>query len=332
MKLLRYENQGKVRIGVVHLDKVFPLREAYAAFLKQQGDPLAENLAAARIPEDGMVELIEGGDKALLAAKDAYQFIKDNASDISSKLISEVKLKAPIVPPTIICGGANFHDHLDETRREKPNEVEFFLKSAHAVIGPDEKVQYNTKITHKYDYEVELGIIIGKEARNVPVEEAFDYVFGYTIFNDISARSQQVIPWEKDGQITGFQLRFGEGKNYDTGSPIGPWIVTKDEINDVSNLTLRTWINDELRQNNNTRNLIWDVPNLISYYSRFMTLKPGFLIATGTPGGPALGSDTELGADPYHREDGVKRGGYMNSGDVMRLEIDEIGVLRNQIE
>ncbi len=331
MKLVRYEDEGKVRIGVVHSDQVFPLREAYAAYLKQQGDPLAEGLAAARIPEDGMVELIEGGHKAMQAALDAFQYICDDGSDLPSKPLSSVKLKAPLVPPTIICGGANFHDHLDETRREKPEEVEFFLKSAHAVIGPDETVEHNPKITHKYDYEVELGIIIGKEARNVPVEKAFDYIFGYTIFNDISARSQQVIPWEKNGKVTGFQLRFGEGKNYDTGSPIGPWIVTKDELSDVSNLALRTWLNDELRQNNNTSNLIWDVPNLVSYYSKFMTLKPGFLIATGTPGGPALGSDTELGADPYQRNDGVKRGGYMNAGDVMRLEIDGIGVLRNPI-
>lgn len=330
MKLVNYEANGQEQLGIAFDEQVYHLRNAYANYLTEQGDSLAEGIAAARIP-DSMVDLIRGGSKVLKAIMDTFYFIQSNHSKLSSIPLSDVKLKAPLTPPTIICGGANFWDHIEETRRDKPDEVEFFLKAAHAVIGPDEVVEHNPKVTHKYDYEVELGIIIGKEARNVSEEDAFDYIFGYTIFNDISARSQQVIPWEKDGDVTGYQLRFGQGKNYDTGSPIGPWVVTKDELSDVSNLALKTWLNDELRQNNNTNNLIWNVPTLVSYYSRFMTLKPGFLIATGTPGGPALGSDEELGADPYQREDGVKRGGYMNPGDVMRLEIEGIGVLRNPI-
>ncbi|HHW01333.1 MAG TPA: fumarylacetoacetate hydrolase family protein [Thermoanaerobacterales bacterium] len=331
MKLVSFKECNEIKIGIVVNDIVYDLRKAYALYLKKQGDTLAEKIAAVRIPGD-MVKLIEGGEKAYKAATEAYGYILDMGNrvekELEGKKLEDVKLAAPLIPRTIICGGANFYDHLDETKRSKPEEVEFFLKSPLCVVGPGETVEHEPKVTHKYDYEVELGIIIKKPGRFIPVEEAFDYIFGYTIFNDISARSRQVIPWSKDN----FQLRFGEGKNYDTGAPVGPWIITTDELVDVSNLQLKTLVSGELRQNNNTKNLIWNVPNLVSYYSQFMTLQPGFLIASGTPGGPALGSDVELGADPYERKDGVKRGGYMKPGDVMVLEIEGIGQLVNPID
>lgn len=330
MKLVSYKEGNCIKIGTVINDIVYDLRRVYALYLKSKGDNLAEKIASVRIPSD-MIKLIQGGEKSYSAAKEAYKFILDYGENAKIELgglkLEDVKLTAPLIPRTIICGGANFYDHLDETKRSKPEEVEFFLKSPHCVIGPEETVEYRPVITEKYDYEVELGIIIKKPGRFIPVEEAFDYIFGYTIFNDISARSRQVIPW---GEVN-FQLRFGEGKNYDTGAPVGPWIVTADELTDVSNLALTTHVSGELRQNNNTKNLIWNVPNLVSYYSQFMTLQPGFLIASGTPGGPALGSDVELGADPYERKDGVKRGGYMKPGDVMELEIQGIGKLVNPI-
>lgn len=330
MRLVTYEVGGKSSLGVIFAGKIYDLRKSYAALLKEQGNILAEKIAAVRIPST-MIAFIEGGEKALAAAKETLKYLEK--SQLPGFDLFDVKLKAPLLPKTIICGGANFHDHLDETHRSKPTEVEFFLKSPHAVADPFQKVQYDERVTRKYDYEVELGIIIGKPARYVKREEAYDYVFGYTIFNDISARDRQVIPWGKDKSgKDNFQLRFGEGKSYDTGAPVGPWIVTKDELNDVSNLALRTTISGELRQNNNMRNIIWDVPALVSFYSTYMTLYPGFLIASGTPGGPALGSDLELGADPYERDDGVKRGGYMKPKDVMRLEIEKIGVLENMID
>jgi acylpyruvate hydrolase len=331
MKLISYLRNGSDKIGLVAEDTVFDLREAYASYLKYKGDPLAEKIASIRVP-DTMIGFIKGGENSMEAAREAFAFLEVNHTkkDIFYADLREVELAVPLKPPVTICGGANFYDHIDETKREIPDEVEFFLKSCHTAVAPFQRVQYEERVTHKFDYEVELGIIIGKPARNVSVEEAFDYVFGYTIFNDISARTRQVIPWG-DQEVTGYQLRFGEGKNYDTGGPIGPWIVTKDELPDVSNLTLQTRINGVLRQNNNTKNLIWNVPHLVSYYSRFMTLQPGLLIATGTPGGPALGSDTELGADPYQREDGVQRGRYMKSGDVMRIYVEGIGTLENPI-
>ncbi len=325
MRLVTYEAGGAPSLGVIFEGRVYDLREGYAALLKEEGHPLAEKIAAVRFPSS-MAAFIEGGEKALEAARGTLQYL--GKAQLPGYDFADITLKAPLIPRTIICGGANFHDHLDETHRSKPTEVEFFLKSPHAVADPFQKVQYEERVTRKYDYEVELGIIIGKPARHVRREEALDYVFGYTIFNDISARDRQVRPWGKDN----FQLRFGEGKSYDTGAPVGPWIVTKDELGDVSNLALRTTISGELRQNNNMSNIIWDVPALVSYYSTYMTLLPGLLIASGTPGGPALGSDLELGADPYERKDGVKRGGYMRPKDVMRLEIEKIGVLENVID
>ncbi|MGI5881727.1 MAG: fumarylacetoacetate hydrolase family protein [Dethiobacteria bacterium] len=325
MRLVTYETGGRQSLGVIFAGKIYDLRRSYASLLREKGHTLAEKIAAVRFPSS-MVSFIEGGEKALSAAKETLGYLEKR--QLPGYDPADIKLKAPLIPRTIICGGANFHDHLDETHRSKPTEVEFFLKSPHAVADPFQKVQYEERVTRKYDYEVELGIIIGKPARHVRREEALDFIFGYTIFNDISARDRQVRPWGKDN----FQLRFGEGKSYDTGAPIGPWIVTKDELQDVSKLALRTTISGELRQNNNMSNIIWDVPALVSYYSSYMTLLPGLLIASGTPGGPALGSDLELGADPYERQDGVKRGGYMKPGDIMRLEIEKVGVLENLID
>lgn len=331
MKLVSYKIERCTKIGVIVNELVYDLQKAYCEYLKNTGDILAEKISAVRIPNE-MVKFIEGGEKALEAARETCNYITGKGKAAEKELcgmkLENVKLEAPLVPKITICGGANFFDHLDETNRSKPDEVEFFLKSPHAVVGPGVIVEHEPRVTHKYDYEVELGIIIKKPAKNVSVENAFDYIFGYTIFNDISARSRQVIPWGKDN----FQLRFGEGKNYDTGAPVGPWIITADEMPDVFSLGLRTWVSGELRQNNNTKNIIWNVPNLVSYYSQFMTLQPGLLIASGTPGGPALGSDVELGADPYERKDGVKRGGYMKPGDKMVLEIDGIGQLINPID
>jgi 2-keto-4-pentenoate hydratase/2-oxohepta-3-ene-1,7-dioic acid hydratase in catechol pathway len=194
------------------------------------------------------------------------------------------------------------------------------------VIGAGEDVRMDPALSTKYDYEVELAVVIGVAARDVPRERALEHVFGYTIINDVSIRNQQVIPWDAGR----FQLRFGEGKSYQDSAPFGPSIVTADELVDVSGLGLRTRVDGVLRQNNSMRNIIWDVPDLIAYYSTYMTLTPGFVIACGTPGGPALGSDVDLGADPYGRTDGVQRGAYVPDGALVECEIDEIGVLANR--
>jgi 2-keto-4-pentenoate hydratase/2-oxohepta-3-ene-1,7-dioic acid hydratase in catechol pathway len=337
VKLVTFEHQGRQAIGAVHGEQIVELQGALVAALTAEGDPNADVIARIRIPSE-MLTYLQGGPGAWAAVEQAFAWGVARGPSIA---LDEVKLKAPFIPVTIICGGANFYDHIDETHRDIPDEVEFFLKSPHSVVGPNEVVRLDRRVSRKFDYEVELGIVIGRPGRDIPKEKAFEHIYGYTIFNDISARDRQVIPWTvPGGKDAGpgtvgrprFQLRFGEGKSYDMGGPIGPWIVTRDELPDVSNLQLRTWVNEDLRQNNNTRNLIWDVPSLVSYYSTFMTLQPGFLIISGTPGGPGLGSDVELGANPYARKDGVQRGRYLQGGDVMRLEIEGIGQLENPLE
>ena len=342
MRLVTYVEQGHQRIGALSGEGkgtlVVDLQAAYAGYLSRvEADPMACQMACVRIPQN-MVRFIEGGAAAWDAARQALEWAEKAlaAGDLEAPLLSSVRLKAPLRPGIIICGGANFDDHLEETRRQKPDHVEFFLKSPHTVVGPGETVLAEDRLSRKFDYEVELGIVIGKAGKRIPRDRIYDHIFGYTIFNDISARDRQFTPWPGNNPFEGteaakggFQTHFGEGKNYDTGGPVGPWIVTRDEIPDPTNLDLKTTVSGELRQNNNTRNLLWNVPELVTYYSTFLTLQPGMLIASGTPGGPALGSDTELGADPYERDDGVLRGRYLQAGDIIRCEIEGIGVLEN---
>jgi 2-keto-4-pentenoate hydratase/2-oxohepta-3-ene-1,7-dioic acid hydratase in catechol pathway len=151
-------------------------------------------------------------------------------------------------------------------------------------------------------------------------------VFGYTVANDVTARDRQAVPHPEGG----FEYRLGPGKNFDTCAPIGPWIVTRDEIDDPQQLGLRTYVNGDLRQSNSTAKMIWDVATLVSFFSDFYTLQPGVLIETGTPGGTAWATDPEIGGKPYERGD-VKRAGYLQPGDVVTVEIDGIGSLTNRI-
>lgn len=306
MRLVTYQYWGRTRrVGALLDDAVFELGQL---------DPSLKDVE--------MRGLIEGGAEAMAAVQNAVA-ARQTAVGVP---VDDVRLLAPFVPTAIICGGANFADHLDETHRAKPDHVEFFLKSPTGIIAPGDDVRMDPQLSRKYDYEVELAIVIGKTARDVPRERALEHVFGYSIINDVSLRDQQVIPWDPGR----FQLRFGEGKSYLDSAPFGPWIVTADELSDVTMLGLRTRVDAVLRQNNNMANIIWDVPALVAYYSSYMTLAPGFVIASGTPGGPALGSDMELGADPYGRADGVERGGYVPDGALVECEIDQIGVLANR--
>lgn len=308
MRLLTYETALGARVAVLRGERVVELALGY----RRIGQPAPGSLD----------EFIAGGDEAWTVARRAVAALAPE----DGVPLDGLRLAPPFIPRTIICGGANFADHLDETHREKPDHVEFFLKSPSGVIGAGTDVRMDRALSTKYDYEVELGIVIGRPARNVTREAALDHVCGYTIINDVTVRDQQVIPWDPGR----YQLRFGEGKSYRDSAPLGPWLVTADELPDVSGLSLRTRVDGQLRQNNSMRNIIWDVPALISYYSTYMTLEPGFLIAAGTPGGPALGSDVELGADPYKRHDGVVRGSYVPDGALVECEIEGIGVLANR--
>ncbi len=195
--------------------------------------------------------------------------------------------------------GLNYSDHAAESNLPVPTEPIIFMKATSAISGAYDDVRIPDG-TEKADWEVELAFVIGTRARRVSETQAMAHVAGYMICNDVSERAWQA---ERQGQWT-------KGKSHDTFAPIGPWMVTRDEINDPQDLAMRLWVNGEQRQNGSTRTMIFGVAHLVSYLSHFMTLEPGDVISTGTPPGVGLGMKPQL---------------YLKTGDVMRLEIDGLG-------
>jgi 2-keto-4-pentenoate hydratase/2-oxohepta-3-ene-1,7-dioic acid hydratase in catechol pathway len=220
--------------------------------------------------------------------------------------IGDATFLAPISsPPKIVCLGLNYRDHAEEAGADIPDEIIIFMKPRTAIVGPDEHIIRPTFVK-ELDYEAELAIIIGKKGKNIPVSEAEKYVSGYTIFNDVSAREIQF----KDRQWT-------RGKSFDTFAPIGPCITTADQIGNPSNLKIRTRVNGELRQDSSTKNMVFNVYEVIHHISRVMTLEPCDIIATGTPAGVAV----FMKPTPK----------FLSPGDLVEVEIENIGTLRNKV-
>lgn len=219
--------------------------------------------------------------------------------------LSDVRLTAPILNPQKLIGiGFNYRDHAEETKTEPSKEPLFFGMFASAITGPfDPIIKPNT--TQMLDYEAELAVVVGKTARSVPLERAVEHVAGYTVFDDVSARNFQM----SDSQW----LRV---KSQDSFAPMGPWLVTSDELADGRGLDIECRVNGEVRQKSNTKHLIFDVPYLISYLSSVMTLYPGDVIATGTPAGVGFARSPQV---------------FLNEGDVVEVEIERIGALRNPV-
>jgi 2-keto-4-pentenoate hydratase/2-oxohepta-3-ene-1,7-dioic acid hydratase in catechol pathway len=200
----------------------------------------------------------------------------------------------------VVCIGLNYRDHAEETGATPPSEPVVFLKTSDTVIGPDDEVLVPRRST-KTDYEVELAVVIGAQARYLESEsDAAVVIGGYAISNDVSEREFQL---ERGGQ-------WDKGKNCETFNPLGPWILTADEVADPQALALRTWVNGELRQDGSTANMIFGVQHLVWYLSQFLVLRPGDVINTGTPAGVAMGNDAF---------------GYLRAGDVVELEIAGLG-------
>ena len=325
MRLVTFAHGGREQVGVVEEEGVLALQPAYARYLAEvEGDPLADGIAGVRLPDD-MVGVIRGGDRSRRAAEQAVSHARESA-DAAWLRLDEVRLRAPLVPPVILNSGQNYWDHRDEKPEVDQKDPEFFLKTPLAVIGPDDPVLYDSVVTRKLDYEVELAVVIGKPGRHIPRERALEHVFGYTVANDVTARDRQAVPHPQGG----WEYALGPGKNFDTSAPLGPWIVTADEIADPQDLGLRTFVNDEIRQNNSTAKMIWSVAEIIAFFSHFYTLQPGMVLETGTPGGTAWATDPEIGGKPFERDDVVRKG-YLQIGDVVRVEIDGIGSLSNPI-
>lgn len=219
----------------------------------------------------------------------------------------ELPYAAPLKNPSkIICIGLNYADHAKETNAKTPEEPILFFKSTTSLTGPNDTVII-PKNSKKTDWEVELAVVIGKKASYVDEANAMDYVAGYCLHNDYSEREFQI---ERGGQ-------WVKGKSCDTFAPLGPWLVTKDEIKDVNNLRLWLTVNGKAMQDGNTSNLIFKIPFLVSYISQFMTLLPGDVISTGTPAGVGLGMDPQV---------------FLKDGDVVELGIDGLGSSRQKLK
>ena len=224
-----------------------------------------------------------------------------NADLSACPLVDSTERLGAIVkkPGKIICIGLNFKDHAEESGMEPPAEPVVFFKATSSLVGPNDDLMI-PRDSEKTDWEVELAVVIGKEASYVSKEDAMDYVAGFSLHNDYSERAYQL---EKGGQ-------WVKGKSCDTFAPLGPFMATKDEISDVDNLRMWLKVNGEIKQDGTTANLIFDVPTVVSYLSEFMTLEPGDVISTGTPAGVGLGFNPPQ---------------YLQPGDVVELGIDGLG-------
>lgn len=246
--------------------------------------------------------------KELLPDRELLQIIESAIESIRIEKIpvDGVHVDPPIRNPgKIICLGLNYVDHLEESGLEPPDGVPIFFKPATALTGPYDPI-VKPKIVKQLDYEVELAVIIADRCKNVRPSEALHHVFGYSVFNDVSARDIQF----QDGQWT-------RGKSFDTFAPIGPWIVSADEVGDPHNLRMMTKVNDEVRQNSSTSKMLIKIPDIVSLLSHVMTLEPGDIIATGTPAGVGIFWK------PNPR--------LLEPGDTVEMWIEKIGLIRNDV-
>lgn len=246
---------------------------------------------------------------------DAHFFASDGLARLESAIAENrfpvvpatIRMGCPVANPSkIICVGLNYAKHAAETGAPVPTEPILFLKATSAITGPYDAI-YIPRNSTKTDWEVELAVVIGKRASYVTVDEAMEYVAGYCLHNDVSERAFQL---ERGGT-------WDKGKGCDSFAPLGPWLVTKDEIPDPHNLRLWLKVNDQLLQDGNTDDLIFDIPTLVSYISSFMTLLPGDIISTGTPSGVGMG----IKPQPI----------YLKPGDVVELGIDGLGCAKQTV-
>jgi len=259
---------------------------------------VVDSLNQANIPSS-MLDFLEAGQPALEALQ---SLIASNQARIP---LSEVTLLAPVPRPNKFLGvGLNYADHIAETVLDKPDYPTFFTKQNSCVIADGEAIHLPT-VSEKLDYEAELAFVIGTRCRNVSLEDAHQVIAGYTIVNDVTMRDWQM-------RTPTWTL----GKSFDTHGPMGPWIVTKDEINDPHQLAIKTWVEDELRQSSNTQHMIFNCYEMIAYLTQAMTLEPGDVISTGTPSGVGVS---------------MKPRGYLKAGQTVKIEIESIGTLTNYV-
>jgi 2-keto-4-pentenoate hydratase/2-oxohepta-3-ene-1,7-dioic acid hydratase in catechol pathway len=280
MKLATFTHQGETRIGVV------------------EGDAIFDAAMVPGLPQD-MIGLLTAGQPALEALKVAL------AQGGGWIPVSKVRLEAPVLrPPKFLAIALNYSEHINETQLAKPEFPRFFNKQSTCVTGPYDPI-HMPRVSKKLDYEGELGVVIGRRCRHVPRDRAPEVVAGYLIVNDVSVRD-----WQARSET------FTLGKSFDTHGPIGPWIVTPDEIGDPHNLNFRTLVAGQERQSSNTRHMIFSIWEQIEVLSTVFTLEPGDIIATGTCAG--------VGVKMTPR-------GYLKVGETCRVEIENIGYIENRV-
>jgi len=307
LKLISFTINGKDRIGAVNDDIIIDLQPTIQEFQKQTNDLALEK---RDFPTD-ILTFLQSEEPLINASVDTVNWVQDSGFDISStpflNSLSEVKINPPIPHPSkIVCVGLNYADHCREQNWEIPTSPVLFAKFPTTIIGCNTPIHWPPDSSQQVDYEAELAVVFSRAARNVRVEQAYDYVGGYMIANDVSARDVQFA-----------DKQWVRGKSFDTFCPTGPYLVTHDEIGDPHQLSIKCWVNGELRQESNTDQLVFRIPELIAFISKTCTLLPGDILCTGTPGGVGVFRDPPV---------------FLEPGDVVDIEIDELGHLSNPIK
>lgn len=303
MRLYTFETEGRRRLGAESNEQLADLAAARAVMVELRG------AKGPKLPPD-MLEFLRMGEPGMAAARETLAFLaKRPAVPVGERLaygFDEVRILAPVPRPgKILCSGINYRGHKDENpEAQMPAEPFFFSKLPSAVVGPGQPIVKPPQ-TKQLDYEVEFAVVIGRAMKGAPAKEVMENVAGYTILHDVSARDVQF----KDNQIT-------LGKNFDTFCPIGPCIVTPDELPNPGNLKLRSLLNGKVMQDGSTADWVFPLPTLLSFLSGIMTLEPGDVVSTGTPAGVGV-----------FRKPPV----FLHPGDVVRLEIEGIGILENPV-
>jgi acylpyruvate hydrolase len=310
MRLVTFEDENRLRLGAAAGGLIVDLNAAYRAMLEDGGERRAGELAAAALPPE-MLAFLSGSDRALACAKEALGFIA-RLGEVAARerglarRADAVRLAAPVPRPTkLILVGLNYRDHAEEAGMKIPEVPTFFSKYPNCVIAPGDAIKI-PKVSPMIDYEGEYAFVIGRAGRDISKERAMDYVAGYTIMNDVSCRD--------------YQMRTGQwmiGKTFDTFAPMGPYLVTRDEIADPHNLELSLFLNGQQMQHSNTRNLIFKTDDLITFLSQVFTLEAGDVVSTGTPSGVGFARKPPV---------------YMKPGDRVRVEVEGLGALENPVE
>lgn len=304
MYLTTYNVNKKNSLGCKIGNYLFQLDRAYKFFERKESEKWLFDMKELLSHNGGLEEV-----KKLKEMIEDTLLAPDGQKNLLLKgilhSVDDVKIIAPILnPEKIICLGLNYKDHCKEQNKPLPKSPILFSKFLTAIIGPDDNI-VKPKITEKLDFEGELAFIMGKGGRHIPVKNAIDYIAGYTIFNDITARDIQF----SDRQ-------WLRGKTFDTFAPMGPYLVTRDEIKDPHNLIIKVKVNGKVMQNSNTNNMIHRIPSLVSFISQVVTLSPGDVVATGTPAGVGVFRKPPI---------------FLQAEDEVSVEIEKLGILRNKV-